>query len=106
MKFTIQPKTGLGKVSMLGLVYFLLSWMIVAFIQPYLGSSGGGRNFFDWIFILLAISGMMAAFISMIGGLIAIIWREDRSLLGILTFVFSIPICVMLAGFLLGNYMS
>lgn len=105
MKFTLRPKTILGKVSLWGILYFFVSWILVAVIQPRFGSVGG-RNFFDWILILLAISGIIGAFVSMFGGLIAIVWREDRSFLGILMFILSVPICVLLAGFILGSYIS
>lgn len=103
MKFTFRPKTTLGKVSVWGILYFFLSWFLVAVLQPRLGSAGG-RTFFDWILILLAISGIVGAFMSMFSGLIAIVWREDRSFLGMLMFILSVPVCVLLAGFMLGSY--
>lgn len=105
MKLTLRPKTLLGKISTGGILYFFLSWLFVAVVQPRLGNIGG-KTFFEWILIILAISGMVGAFISMLGGLIAIVWREDRSFLGILMFILSVPICVLLAGFMLGSYIS
>ena len=105
MKLTLRPKTFMGKISTWGILYFFLSWTFVAVVQPRLGNIGG-KVFFEWILIILAISGMGSAFISMLGGLIAIVWREDRSFLGILMFILSVPVCVLLVGFMLGSYIS
>lgn len=103
MKLTLRPKTKLGKLSAWGIVFFLFSWSWVAFLQPLLGGEIGTPNFWDWLLLIGAFAGMLAAFFSLVGSLIAIVWWEDRSLLGILAFIFSIPIVVLLAGFLLGG---
>ena len=105
MKLTLLPKTGLGKLSAWGIVVYIVSWILVAFLQPRWGGSGDSRSFLDWIFMLFVMSGIVGAFTSLFGGLITIVWREDRSLLGIIAFVLSIPFCVLLAGFFLGSYM-
>lgn len=106
MRLTLQPKTGLGKVSAWGIIYFCITWILVAFMAPRWGGTGSDRIFMDWILIILALSGMLGAFVSLFGGLVAIVWREDRSILGILMFILSIPIVVLLASFLLGSYIG
>ena len=105
MRITFRPKTGLGKISAWGVIVFLVSWILVAFMQPRWGGTADTRSLLDWIFMLFVMSGIVGAFTSLFGGLIAIVWREDRSFLGILAFILAIPICVLLAGFFLGSYM-
>ncbi|MDE1548886.1 hypothetical protein [Jeotgalibaca caeni] len=102
MKFTFRPKTDLGKISACGIGYFFATWILVGLAVPRIG----GNRFIDWILFLLAVTGIVGAFISLFGGLIAIVWQEDRSLIGILLFILSIPIVVLLAGFLLGSYVG
>lgn len=106
MGLTLRPKSKLGKISAWGIIYYLISWIVVAWLQPRFGGDIGDPNFFDWLMILLALTGMLGAFISLIGNLLAIVWREDRSLLGILTFVISVPIAIFLVGFLLVGFVS
>ena len=101
MKLTLRPRTLLGKISAWGIIYFIISWVLVALLQPRLGGA-----IFDWLMIILAVTGMIGAFVSLIGSLIALVWREDRSFLGILAFIISVPIAVLLAGFLLSHFMG
>lgn len=107
MKLTFLPKTGLGKVSMWGIIYFFLTWSLVAFSLHQWGGDGEvTRSFLNWLLILLTLSGMLGAFVSLFGGLIAIVWREDRSIMGIFMFILSIPAVVLLFSFLLGSYIG
>ena len=106
MKLTLRPRTLFGKISAWGIVYFIISWTLVALLQPRFGGAIGQPNFFDWIMIFFALTGILGAFSSLVGNLIAIVWQEDRSLLGFLAFVISIPIAILLAGFLLSHFMG
>lgn len=106
MKLTLRPRTLFGKISAWGIIYFILSWIVVALLQPRFGGAIGQPNFFDWIMIFFALTGMLGAFLSLVGNLIAIVWREDRSLVGFLAFVISIPVAVLLAGFLVSHFIG
>ncbi|MGP6145782.1 hypothetical protein [Jeotgalibaca sp. A122] len=106
MSLKLRPRTKLGKISAWGIIYFILTWVSATLLQPRFGGETGNPNTFDWFMIFFTLTGMLGAFISLVGSLIAIVWREDRSLLGILAFVISIPIAVLLAGFLLGGFIG
>lgn len=105
MRLKFRPRTRLGKVSVWGILYFFITWIIVAVGIPRFGVETGERGPLAWLFVLLAITGMLGAFISTLGGFIALVWREDRSFWGYLFFWLSIPVFVMLASFLLGSYL-
>lgn len=106
MKLTLRPHSLLGKISACGILYFIISWVLVALLQPRLGGPIGQPNSFDWLMIFFALTGILGVFLSLVGNLIALVWLEDRSLLGFLAFVISIPIAVLLTGFLLSHFMG
>lgn len=104
MKLTFRPRTSLGKLSIWALLYFLVTWIIVAFVRDKWGGAEVTRSFINWILMLLTVSGIIGAFVSLFGSLVAIVWREDRSFIGILVFILSVPVCALVASFLLGSY--
>ena len=105
MKLTFLPKTKLGKLSNWAMVYFLLSFGFVAVIRSILGGPDVTQTILNWLLLLILFSAGVAAFISLFGNLVAIVWREDRSIIGIIIFILSVPLCALVASFLLGSYM-
>lgn len=102
MKKYILPQTKLGKISVWGIIYFLISWGLVAYLEPRFGSGNQlTHSTIDWILFLFALTGMLAAFMSVVGNLIAIVWREDRTLVGITAFIVTVPIAILLISFLI-----
>lgn len=105
MRLKFRPRTRLGKISAWGILYFFFTWVIVAVGIPRLGVAEGNRGPLAWLFFFLAVTGMLGAFVSTLGGFVALVWREDRSFWGYFLFLLSIPVFVMLASFLLGSYL-
>lgn len=106
MRLKFRPRTRLGKISVWGIIYFFVSWILVAVGIPRLGLETGDRGLMAWLFFFLMVTGMLGAFVSTLGGFITLVWREDRSIWGYLLFVLSLPVFVLLASFLLGTYIT
>lgn len=111
MRLTFWPKTKLGKVAVSCFVTFIITWTLVIVLNPLLMSrshvmSGKGQpSLTDMMLIFLTITGMIAVFVGLGTGLMALLKEKDRSVLLIIITLLCLLIGVLLILFLSEGFM-
>lgn len=106
MRLTFFPKTKIGKVSVSSFAIFIVTWTLVIVLNPLLMSnsnvlSGEGQpSLTDMLLIFLTITGMIAVFVGLVTGLLALFKKKDRSVLLIITTLLCVLIGLLMILFL------
>ncbi|WP_320163412.1 hypothetical protein [uncultured Trichococcus sp.] len=110
MSFTFLPKTRLGKVSVGAFATFVVTWTLDIVLMPKLGSdlmTGAGEPALSDILLgLLTIAGIIAIFVGLVTGMIALFRKKDHSVLLIIVtllcfFISGIAVLFLSEGFIL-----
>jgi uncharacterized membrane protein len=100
MSFTFLPKTKLGKVSVGAFATFVVTWTLDIVLMPKLGSdlmTGAGEPALSDILLgLLTIAGIIAVFVGLVTGMIALFRKKDHSVLLIIVTL----LCFLISGVL------
>jgi hypothetical protein len=103
-RISFLPRTALGKWSLFLFALFILSWMIPALFTPDIGMGEGylpeKPTFLLMLSSILSGLGILSVMASFIAGILAYIWKKERSILVSIITIISLLFSVLIILFL------